>query len=242
MRGAVNQIGADSIDGGDDVDTLDFTDLAGKANLDLAAGNLVMTGTPGSFTVTGVHNVENATGSANADTLAGDAANNELNGLAGNDDLRGGAGDDVVDGGTGADIMAGGTGNDRYFVENAGDQVVENAGEGEDTIVTTLNQFTLGANVENFVSAGVFDPKAGDFVGIGNALANQIASGGGNDQISGGGGADEIWAGAGNDTMSGGEGARQVRVRNGLGQRHDPRLRGRRRFARHEVCGRSQEL
>jgi len=34
----------------------------------------------------------------------------------------------VIDGGSGADAMTGGTGDDRFLVDDSGDQVFENAG------------------------------------------------------------------------------------------------------------------
>ena len=54
-----------------------------------------------------------------------------------------------LDGGTGADTMNGGTGNDTYFVDDVGDVVNENSGEGTDTVrVTGLAAYALTANVE----------------------------------------------------------------------------------------------
>ena len=43
--------------------------------------------------------------------------------------ITGNSGNNALDGSTGADTMIGGAGNDAYFVDNAGDVVVENASE-----------------------------------------------------------------------------------------------------------------
>src|SRR5262249_50922241 len=45
-----------------------------------------------------------------------------------NDLLTGTSGNDSIDGKKGADTMHGGAGDDHYFVDNAGDVVVENSG------------------------------------------------------------------------------------------------------------------
>ena len=60
--------------------------------------------------------------------------------------------------------MIGGTGNDTYYVDNAGDVVVEYANEGTDWVATTIS-YTLGHNLEN-LSFFV----AGDMDGTGNEL------------------------------------------------------------------------
>ncbi|QJQ02397.1 calcium-binding protein [Herbaspirillum rubrisubalbicans Os34] len=54
----------------------------------------------------------------------------------------------ILDGVTGADIMIGGQGNDIYYVDNAGDQVIELAGEGSDTVNASISH-VLGAQLEN---------------------------------------------------------------------------------------------
>src|SRR5262249_27153191 len=69
-----------------------------------------------------------------SDTIHGQGGNDSLSGRDGTDTLFGDAGNDVLDGGAGADTMAGGAGNDSYFVDNAGDAVVENPNEGTDTV------------------------------------------------------------------------------------------------------------
>ena len=120
--------------------------------------------------------------------------------------MSGDGGDDQMDGGAGADSMVGGTGNDTYYVNDAGDLVSEAAGGGIDTVWSFVNGYTLTANVENLSFNGI-----GNFVGIGNALANSIVGsagadtldgGDGNDVLIGGGGADRLVGGAGIDTAS----------------------------------------
>ena len=64
--------------------------------------------------------------------------------------------------------MAGGAGNDTYFVDDAGDMVIENPNEGTDAVFATVDH-TLAANVETLVLQG-----SGNLSGTGNALANSI--------------------------------------------------------------------
>ena len=59
--------------------------------------------------------------------------------------------------------MYGGAGNDAYFVDNAGDAVIENAGQGTDTVYSTAH-LRLAANVENLILQG-----SADLQGYGNS-------------------------------------------------------------------------
>ncbi|MFZ6050358.1 calcium-binding protein, partial [Pseudomonas sp. CR3202] len=100
--------------------------------------------------------------------------------------LVGGAGNDVLIGGAGFDVMAGGLGNDVYEMTDIADVALELAGEGSDSVSTSLSVFELGANLE-----GLFFGGAGNFdVGMGNALDNTIAGGAGSDALFGMGGND----------------------------------------------------
>jgi Ca2+-binding RTX toxin-like protein len=127
------------------------------------------------------------------DTLAGLGGDDRLYGNGGNDHLDGGAGDDTLNGGGGTDVMTGGTGNDTYVVDNGGDVVVENAGEGTDTVLSTAH-FVLPTNVENLVLQG-----SADLQGYGNGDANTITGNAGSNLLDGRGGADVMLGGAGND-------------------------------------------
>ncbi len=114
--------------------------------------------------------------------------------------LTGNAGSNVLDGGAGADRMIGGRGNDTYLVDHAGDEVVENAGEGTDRVISSID-YSLGANVEHLTLTG------GAISGTGNALRNTIVGNAANNVLSGGGEADSISGGDGNDLIDGGTGA-----------------------------------
>lgn len=133
--------------------------------------------------------------------IVGIDGNDTLTGNAGNDRLDGGNGNDKLNGGAGADVLIGGMGNDIYYVDHAGDLVVELAGGGTDTVFATLLNYTLTSDVEKLTSSG-----AGDFILAGNALANTITGGSGNDTISGLDGNDILTSGLGNDQLDGGNG------------------------------------
>ncbi|MEQ1714510.1 MAG: hypothetical protein ABL907_00770, partial [Hyphomicrobium sp.] len=60
-------------------------------------------------------------------------------GLGGNDTLTGSNGGDVIDGGSGDDMMAGGRGNDTYFIDSAGDTIVEETRGGFDHVYSAVN-------------------------------------------------------------------------------------------------------
>ena len=76
---------------------------------------------------------------------------------------------------------------------NAGDNAVENVGEGNDTVFSTAN-FTLSANVENLILLG-----SADLQGFGNGLGNVIYGNTGNNILDGGAGVDLMVGGAGDD-------------------------------------------
>lgn len=105
--------------------------------------------------------------------------------------LTGNSGNNVLDGMGGADTLVGGLGNDTYNVVASEDSVVESAGEGIDTIVTTTS-YTLGSNVENLT----LTPYAHTAVqATGNGLDNVITIQGSStygNVLNGGAGADTL--------------------------------------------------
>ena len=142
-----------------------------------------------------------------AEELDGDETDNNLDGTAGNDVINGNAGNDTIDGGAGSDTMDGGTGNDIFFVDDAGDVVVEAAGEGYDRVNTTITH-TLAENVEMATARGTADidltGNDGNNWLNGNAGSNVLTGLAGNDRLQGKAGADTLDGGTGNDNLFGG--------------------------------------
>ena len=147
---------------------------------------------------------DSLSGGKDNDVLLGGGGADTLNGGAGNDTLMGGDGDDSLVGGAGNDSMAGGAGNDTYVVDSVLDVLVENPGEGKDTVKSTVS-WTLGANFERLVlsGAGLIDGTGNGQANAltGNAAANRLSGGDGNDSITGGGGADTLTGGTGADSF-----------------------------------------
>src|SRR5690606_9497695 len=77
-----------------------------------------------------------------------------------NNKIIGNSSDNILDGVTGADTMIGGAGNDTYYVDDAGDVVIELAGDGVDVIQSSIS-YTLGSNVENLVLLDFSKPEKG---------------------------------------------------------------------------------
>ena len=162
--------------------------------------NAILTGT-----------IANLTGNSIVNSLTGNASANSLNGGAGNDTLVGGAGNDTLNGSTDADSMVGGTNDDYYFIDNAGDVVLEALSEGTDTVsISTLPAYTLGNNVERLILVTDTTTGTGNSLAntlTGNSLANTLSGLDGIDSLAGGNGDDSLSGGAGNDTLLGEAGA-----------------------------------
>jgi Ca2+-binding RTX toxin-like protein len=146
-------------------------------------------------------NVENLTYTGSgAFSAIGNASNNLITGGAGNDTLDGTASTT----GSGDDTLVGGAGNDLYILDVLTPAVViEQSGGGVDEVRLRGDStqyaltYTLAAEVENMTYLGT-----SNFTGTGNALANVITGGSGNDTLSGGAGADTLIGGAGDDTYT----------------------------------------
>ncbi|HYW17466.1 MAG TPA: calcium-binding protein [Allosphingosinicella sp.] len=139
-------------------------------------------------------------------TFGGEAANDYMTGI---ENLTGSAHDDilralgtvsVIDGGAGADTMEGRNGSDIYFVDNAGDTVIEAAGGGTDEVrIRNLASYTLPDFVEKLTNI-----TNHVFTGTGNSQSNVINGGTAVDTLHGGDGHDTLNGNAGDDELHGG--------------------------------------
>jgi serralysin len=222
----MDSIDGDFHDGGAGIDWIDYS------NYDFGATPSVIDLTTSKFTVgtlfETINNFENASGTRGSETIIGSSVNNVLQGNDGDDTLQGNGGNDILlgnagvdflNGGTGNDAMDGGSGNDTYVVDNLGDTVIEQLSNDIDTVVSYVNNYTLGANVENLTLADGSSAINGTGNTLNNSIqgnaANNILSGlegndfilddkGGTDTLNGGAGNDVLLGYAGVDTLNGG--------------------------------------
>ena len=126
--------------------------------------------------------------------------NKAINGIGNNlnNKITGNNAKNVINGRGGGDEMIGKKGNDTYYVDNKNDKVIEVAGQGIDTVRSSVTE-TLSPNVENLILTG---RKA--INGNGNNLNNRITGNNKNNSINGKSGKDVIIGKLGRDILTGG--------------------------------------
>jgi uncharacterized repeat protein (TIGR01451 family) len=150
------------------------------AQLDNAAGDQILFGTP---------NTDNLIGGSGKDIIDGLDSNDALNGADGNDILRGGSGNDVLTGGTGGDSFVFGSPTEGIdiiedFTSSEGDRiVVSSVGFGgglTPDAVLEQSQFALGTTSTDRDDRFIYDPATGNLFfdpdGIGSTPQQQIAN------------------------------------------------------------------
>jgi Ca2+-binding RTX toxin-like protein len=137
------------------------------------------------------NNLENLTLTG---TSAINATGNTLDNI-----LTGNVGNNILDGGAGNNTLIGKVGNDIYIVNSTNEQILELAGEGIDTVKSSLT-WILGDNLESLILTGKTSIN-----GTGNTLNNTLTGNTGNNILDGGAGSDTLLGGWGNDRLRGGK-------------------------------------
>jgi Ca2+-binding RTX toxin-like protein len=164
--------------------------------LEASIENVDLAGVEGPFGAKLTANALNNTvlGRGGRDTLIGGGGNDSLVGAGEQDHLIGDAGNDTLDGGAGPDSFMGGAGNDLYVVDDLIEFTQINDTGGIDTVVTSMAGATLGAGIDNLVLNA-------DAIGTGNALANVLTAGDGNEVLLQGLGGNDTYNVTGDDEV-----------------------------------------
>lgn len=194
--------GADTLDGGSG-DDLYVVDAAGDVVIEAAGAGIdtVIAAVDGYVLGDDLENLTLDTGTVSG---RGNALDNRLVGNSKDNRLEAVAGNDWLDGGLGADTMIGGQGDDAYRVDHAGDLVVEQAGQGQDVVRSSVD-YRLPDAVEDLVLVG-----RAPLTGAGNALANRLVANDAGNVLRGEAGDDTLLGGSGADRLLGGLGADQM--------------------------------
>ena len=170
---------AESFDGGDGSDTVDYSNSTSGVRVDLQNGTASQGFAQGDTLIS----IENLTGSASRDIFYGDAQANIISGLGGNDILEGDGGADEIDGGDGWD-------NARYTRSASGvtinlDTNVNTGGDAQGDLLYNIEAVT-GSSHNDFFT--------------GSANNDTFYGGNGNDTMNGLGGFDQLIGQGGDDT------------------------------------------
>ncbi|WP_438991899.1 Hint domain-containing protein [Lentibacter sp.] len=224
INGSYTDADGDGVDGNDNLAGTndDVIDAGDGADLVVAgAGDDSVSGGAGDDTVFGQSGDDTLVGGAGDDVINGDSeffGHDTLQGGAGNDTLHGNAGDDLVEGGDdadtfllagvfGADTIIGGEGGvdqDLLTTTQAGTPITDDI-----TVTFTGNEagtLTDGVSTAQFSEIEAIETGAGDDTIDATAQTTpgagiDVATGAGNDSITGGAGQDTIDGGAGDDII-----------------------------------------
>ena len=189
--------GSDRMEGKEGNDVY-FVDSALDRVIEQDGGGTDVVNTTVSYRLADASSVEQllAGPSAGAIDLFG---NGIANTLTGNDAAN------RLDGGGGADTLSGLLGDDTYLVDDALDVIIEAAGQGSDSVETTVTYALAAAASIEFLRAAL--PSAVTNLNLtGNAFDNTIFGNAGKNNLSGDLGSDKLYGNLGNDALTGGGG------------------------------------
>jgi Ca2+-binding RTX toxin-like protein len=146
-----------------------------------------------SYTLAAGVDIERLTTTFTAGTQAIDLTGN---GVA--QTIQGNAGANILDGKGGADYLQGFAGGDLYYVDNAGDKVVEAAGQGNDRVLSSVDYvLAAGQEIERLTTTNSAGTSAIDLTG--NEFGQTVQGNQGDNIIDGKAGGDYLQGFAGDD-------------------------------------------
>ena len=188
--------GADTMIGGGGNDNYYVGNLGDLIVEKSSGGTLDWVGTSVSYALSGSAYVEKFTTTSSSGTSSINLTGNSIAQI-----IIGNAGDNKINGKGGADTMIGHGGNDTYYVDNAGDIVVEKVTGGTFDWVGASVSYVLStsAYVEKLLTTSVAGTAAIDLTG--NSIGQTIIGNAGENILNGRGGNDTLTGGKGNDTF-----------------------------------------
>jgi serralysin len=204
---ALGEQGNDSITGDGNVNLI--SGGLGNDSIEGNDGDDLLFGDAGEDRIEGGSGDDDIRGGDGADVLLGDSDQDTIHGGDGSDFIQGGTGNDVLDGGLGQDSLLGYLGDDQFVVDDAGDEVSESFGEGNDTVLAA-SSFTLtaGNSIETLKAQLAASTTALNLTG--NEFGQTIIGNNGANFLYGAGGADTLQGLLGNDIYALGNGTDAV--------------------------------
>lgn len=154
------------LDGGDGIDTLDFSQLDTNVSVNLATGQIVdnvffAASLPEEFEIgaslaaapvvetSKAIDFENVIGTEFSDALTGNAWDNVISGGDGNDRIAGGAGNDTLIGNKGSDTVDGGSGDDKIVWNNGDGSDLFDGGADDDLVQVNFDTDLVNEDLQN---------------------------------------------------------------------------------------------
>ena len=177
--------GADTLAGLGGNDTY-FVDNSADVISEAIGGGNDRVFTSVSYTLSAASEVENLSTTSDVAATAINLTGNQFNNV-----ITGNAGSNTLDGKGGVDTLIGLGGNDFYYVDAAGDIVVETAGGGNDRVFASVS-YALGGAADVEILTTSSNTGTGAINLTGNALPNVIFGNEGANRLNGKGGADVL--------------------------------------------------
>ncbi|MGH6959785.1 MAG: calcium-binding protein, partial [Dongiaceae bacterium] len=185
----IGGLGADSLNGGLGIDTVDYSGSGDGIVVDLESGF----GSGGDAQGDTLAGIENLVGTADDDALFGNSSANRLDGGGGDDLLAGGSGADTLLGGAGHDLLDGGAGADSLDGGALRDDVTYFDSNAAVTVNLSLaTPQVSGGDASGDILISIEDVEGSKFYDrlTGTDIKNYIEGGDGADTLDGAGGFD----------------------------------------------------